>query len=1017
MNFIAKIAITCGLFSFYCNVHAMNSTINSDYKELSYGRIHLLVHPSQLPKINEYKYLIDSVFSFTDQCLQNTELRMGYKINSDIYLVLSWELSEYQKLFSTTKISQEQRGIQSEQSMEKILPLFVVQSFHDIKSDIQFLVTYYLLDEFLHGVGVKQRLNQSDAIRLPMWLIHGYCYELAESWNAKDADEFHYFQTRNFYKNIHKIPVESQAVFGKYIWHNLLKYPNKNLASTIWFTVKYTNQLNEAFQFHFQKNFDEWFSELPKLAANDKAIRSDMPFISMFRFKVINDFVINKNNDMVFWLSDDLNDWVVLVTEGNKKIQLLQKSAIESTNTWRSKRQFQLELQSFSDNFMVYEREGNVITQWEFSTEGKTIKKDSHYIPIPLINQGANLSACIAMGAHLKDFMELLENEVVSIHIARKLNNTDFTYALVAMKSWSNSAENKTANATNSNYLGYYSIHKTEVKPLRMDTSYSPFVVGSLLNEESERVSFSLGGENSWKLNFIEFNQTSDFSWNTGYTFRNFKHFRDYRDRIIEFGYLNGSPIAVLIENWKESKQDIVHLYKQNFPIKDTLVLSVADSSNSVSAKMESFKFIGAFAEHSWINKLRLQVVRRYTGEFGTKPFISSYYLKHAGVFLTNYENRDLPYVNQIPLSNLINSPFTPLIRLHVSDIANSHNIQIQMFSNIVGSRLGMEMQQTVKTKSQSEITNTIVWRNRNFTTLEKNSTKNSAIFTSLAYKDNWSNHFSGIVIGSFRYEALFPRISNLSIPIPAFHKSYIAEFRITTEYKTKPENKTSYSRWNVLLASSAGTAYYFNSGSGNWDLRLNGSANKKIGRLFNYKSRISARYSLGKTQTLYMMGGTDGWINDIQFINQLPSIKTPTNFALLGFGLPVRGLPFGSRLGSSYFGFQQQLEIEVFKSLINRQIKNIFISDFSMYPLADIGIAFIGKSPADLSNPYNTRLINTGNYRLWYSALHNPWILSYGIGFKTYLMGFPIKYEVTRPYMDKKFLGFQHLFGLQWDF
>ncbi len=167
----------------------------------------------------------------------------------------------------------------------------------------------------------------------------------------------------------------------------------------------------------------------------------------------------------------------------------------------------------------------------------------------------------------------------------------------------------------------------------------------------------------------------------------------------------------------------------------------------------------------------------------------------------------------------------------------------------------------------------------------------------------------------------------------------------------------------------------------------------------------------------MYLLGGTDGWLNSEQFIEKIPAMKSTTNFNMIGFGLPVRGFLFGSRVGSSFFSIQQQIEIELFKSLIKNQIRNIFISDLTLYFFGDAGMAFIDKSPNSLSNPYHTKQISTSNYQLWYTSLHSPWISSFGFGISTYIMGFPLKYEFAVPNIDKKLQKTQHLIGLQWDF
>lgn len=194
--------------------HNNKSNYSLSSQCLKYGRVKLYTELD--PQL--HKRLIDSVFIQLNETLQKIELQLGYKLTADIELQLFTDLDSYNDAFKETKIYVEQHNISRIYTKEKILPLFVAQRFQDIKSDIQFLVSYILLDEFLHGVGVKQRLNQGDAVRLPIWLIHGYCYLNAKPWSAKDADQFLFSLikviTKIYIKSPRKHKPRSESIFG-----------------------------------------------------------------------------------------------------------------------------------------------------------------------------------------------------------------------------------------------------------------------------------------------------------------------------------------------------------------------------------------------------------------------------------------------------------------------------------------------------------------------------------------------------------------------------------------------------------------------------------------------------------------------------------------------------------------------------------------------------------------------------------------------------------------------------------
>ncbi len=988
---------------------------NLGAKILTYGRINLKITKYDLGILNENKNLIDSIFSFADQGLQQTELQIGYKINSDIELSLFQSFGAYENELTKTKFYHEQHGISNKNSIEKVLPLFIAQSFHAIKIDIKYLVSYLILDEFLHGVGVKQRLNQGDAVRLPYWLIHGFCLESSSPWNAKDADEYLYFQERNFFKNVHKIPAEAQGVFGKYIWYNLLNNSNKNVVSTIWFTVKYTNQLNEAFLFQFKKSFDEWLGELPVIRDKFKLAKSDLNITKPFKQKVIQSMAAGPENIYLFLIRDEVREFL-LYKNDDKGLELVIKQQLNTaTNPWYCKKESFVKFDSVYQMFSVYERFGNKYKIEFYSSSGEFVKSVSGLINLSDINLGITLASWLKLKGNTNKFLRGFSGEIIDFKISEYSKIKLLSYGLVVSKS---SHEQNNQTFENQEYLvSLIKFVDSHWNTIRVDTFDNIPVVGSFLTEQENRVSYTLSDGDNWKLQFIEINGESDFQWNTGTVISFFKHQKDKFDRILEYGYWNRWPTLSILSDWNESKKDIISLYKQSLANDSTETIKKQGKNKASELADSGVSFVSNFAFRSWSNKIKQQIINRYLGDFQTSSVVPSYYLKHAGVYLSNYENREFTYINKWPLNNLINSPFTPTIRLQIADKYNTHNINAMVFSNIVGNRMGMELEQKLSMGNDFELFHQLLWRNRNFISNENNYIKNSAIYTQLGIEKNWSKFFKTQFIGGLRYDTYFTRISNLSQSYSPFSQKTIVDFSGRIGLNSSPLNQTSLRRWNYNLEAMTGVTIFTNNTSINLNFNLQGNVGKSLGKFIRYNARCKARYSQGKIQTLYLLGGSDGWINNVQFIEKPPAIKTDVNFLMLGFAMPIRGFLFGTRVGTSFFGIQQQLEFDVSKALINNQIRNIFISDLILYPFWDAGLAFIGNSPRDLNNPYHTRTLSTGNYRLWYTSMHNPWISSFGMGIKTYIMGFPVKYEVTFPVMDKNFLKTQHLIGLQWEF
>lgn len=995
---------------FFNPLTAKTSTDNS--KSLGYGRIKLITSINY----SIHKALIDSVFTYVDASLQKTELRIGYKMTSDIEIVLFKDLNSYQEAYKSSKIYCEQHDLPKEFSTEKVLPLFIAQNFNAIKCDIQFLVTYFLLDEFLHGVGVKQRLNQGDAVRLPIWLIHGYCSAISTPWSAKDADAYLYFSDKGDFKNNHKIPAEAQSTFGKFIWHHILSNSNKNIESTIWFTVKYTNQLNEAFMFQFKQDFDEWLKNLPVISNKIGSSSNDLILPKFFEDKVIQQITISKENTSLMLISDEAFDYLVLSAENKSPKILKTYQSFESINPWFRKREFHLWCDELTHTFKLAQRTGTDILFFEFSDDGEVIKIDSLNLELKDINNGLNLSLFKLLRIHNNDFQQNIEGSLLDVITTDVYNKDTINYCITISSIIKSSPLNLDKPKLTQVYLmSFFRFNKHNWQLLRTDTFNAMPVVGSLMLESFSRISYSWSNNSLWKLNFIEFNDKNDIQWNTGNTIRYFKHTKDYRNRIIETGKQATHSIVSIIDNWQESKQDIINLYKQQESSKENANINL-DTITPV-IPITGFNYIGNFNPRSWLNKTKQNSVNQYLGIYNISPITPSYYLKHAGVYLSNFENRNFTYLNKIPLNNLVNSPFTPIIRLHLSDKLNTHNLKLMLFSNIVGSRNGMELDQRIKISNNSILTHSIWWRNRNYLNAENNLIRNSTVNNKIGISQYWFNNLFSTIESNVRYDAFYPRVSNLSQSFTPSTRSLIVNLQLSINLYSTKAIASSLKHWNYSIAASVGHTYFYTENQGNVELKIEGITKKSMGKHVQYRNRYCGIYSFGAGQTLYLLGGSDGWVDNQQYINRIPAIKSESNFLALGFGLPIRGFLYGNRVGSSLIGIQQQIEIELFKSLINRQIRNIFINDLVVFSFFDAGLAFVDKSPKELSNPYHTRQINSSNYQLWYSSLHSPWIYSLGIGLRTYILGFPLKYEFSMPFMDRKMLKTQHLIGLQWEF
>jgi hypothetical protein len=66
------------------------------------------------------------------------------------------------------------------------------------------------------------------------------------------------------------------------------------------------------------------------------------------------------------------------------------------------------------------------------------------------------------------------------------------------------------------------------------------------------------------------------------------------------------------------------------------------------------------------------------------------------------------------------------------------------------------------------------------------------------------------------------------------------------------------------------------------------------------------------------------------------------------------------------------------------------------LYGFLDIGTAFIGNSPANPMNPFNTVVVTTPNYWMSITSKRNPYLVGTGLGVSANVLRTPIRYELA---------------------
>ena len=204
--------------------------------------------------------------------------------------------------------------------------------------------------------------------------------------------------------------------------------------------------------------------------------------------------------------------------------------------------------------------------------------------------------------------------------------------------------------------------------------------------------------------------------------------------------------------------------------------------------------------------------------------------------------------------------------------------------------------------------------------------------------------------------------------------------------------------------------------------LRLDIRHYQKIHREITWANRLLYGKQMGPARKDYMLGGMDNWLfasSDIQGEQDpLAITNNQDNSDILfnEFVTNLRGLDYNEAYGSDVLVFNSELRVPLFQYLTNGPIKSNFLRNFQLISFVDVGSVWTGPPPFKDGRPI-TRKFEGNPFTGEIVKFQNPWLGGYGYGLRTVLLGYYIKFDAARPYLDGEIEDYRFYFTLGLDF
>jgi len=208
-----------------------------------------------------------------------------------------------------------------------------------------------------------------------------------------------------------------------------------------------------------------------------------------------------------------------------------------------------------------------------------------------------------------------------------------------------------------------------------------------------------------------------------------------------------------------------------------------------------------------------------------------------------------------------------------------------------------------------------------------------------------------------------------------------------------------------AALIANKNEKWLFNFGL---DIRNSKSFYKGI----TWVNRLAGAGSVGSAPIVYYLGGVDNWtIRPNVSFDKNQALNANQNYFYQTIATPLRGFIQNARNGNSFFVFNSELRIPVFKVISNHAVKNEVLRTFQWVLFADAGCSWTGFTPFSSNNHFNTLSINSKPLEIQLINSREPVIGGIGSGVRTKVFGYFIRFDlgwgIEDSQINKKPIGY----------
>lgn len=1005
-----------------------------EWKQLTYDNLDILYYDNE-------DMLAANALELAVKELSRLENFLSYKYGGAMQIVVFSSLTDYRQ----SNIGYTNPQLNSGGYLvipNDVQSVYFNGSYADLRKQLRKAICDVMLREMIYGGTLQDRFERVRSPMLPAWFTEGLGAFLSESWSAEKENELiNAFATETF-ANFNDLNRDETILAGHSIWRYLVEVYGAESVSTIVFISRYTHSAEAAIYFHTRKSMGEFIREwrdfyynalTPAVNQNLPAGTSNIP--GKISRHLHTDFNLSPDGKTVALVTNDQGQydiWTFSLVSG--KVKHVYSGGHKVLNQlpdfdfprvkWNPGNGSLSFLTYETGKYRLMEQGNSGIREIAVFGQYKMVSDFAYNL------RGDSVVLC-AVNEGRSDLYLLIPTSGITIPLTS--DSYEDRHAIFSVSGDIIFVSNRPLGEQKDvNYAGEIQnifvlkngviqsmTRYTSVVNLRSIVSYSKDITGYLSDESglfnAYAVSTDSGGtygQTNYRSGVLAQCISSERTVLGELMLLNGRY-HIFTSQVPDNPILESVPVTKL--KWKTTIGDLDSLFAERnirvpddvFHGDDSVVISVIDSTK------RDYHYQTGFPKTDYQRTVYSDSVMNFNA-FKRSNFRNSL---QPDFLLSQSENRVLGSYyqsNLIRRESLRNPLIMPYLKVSLSDILKNYIIE-------TGIRTSLDLLTTDFTarfgvyKFRSDHDFTVSRHSRKYE--DGTNILKQHLSTQLNYSVSWpfneKSRFSAHAGMRYEYNSIKgSEIQNLNIPdIIQFYTTGRAEYTY---------DNTSSLGLNMMSG--------FRSGTGIDLMHLNNS-NKTVVNFYTdsrlyipvfrkiiWANRISAAYALGSSDVVYYLGAVENWTVKQQFAQGVPGFNSK-DFLFQHWVSNLRGFSRGVRAGSNFALINTEIRIPVLQTIVTKPMESEFLRNFTVTGFADMGTAFIGKSPSDPANPFNTVGYSTPNYDITVTSRRNPYVLGTGYGIRTRIMGYFVKFDRAWGFMENRWQKPMYYISLGFDF